>query len=141
MPGLLLSPEAGDAAHASKRKSYGQDVTMEMPPLSLMVLDGLADDVETLETLRDHGQVAPHGLALVDEQAVVHAPRELLANGQVEAWELAEPQLELVPASYPAADDASLRRYWFKWTAAGERAWREGQATLDAYWDAHPPGE
>lgn len=113
---------------------------MEMPPLPLMVLDGLADDIESVGSLRDHGEVAPYGLALVDEQDVVDALRALLDDGLVEAWELAEPQFELVPASHPSTDDASLRRYWFRWTAAGERAWRADGELLDAYWDAHPPG-
>ena len=43
---------------------------MEMPPLPLMVLNGLADDMESVESLRAHGRVAPYGLALVDEQDV-----------------------------------------------------------------------
>jgi hypothetical protein len=113
---------------------------LDMPPLPLMVLDGLADDIENVESLRDHGQVAPYGLALVEEQEVVDALRNLLNEGLVEAWELAEPELELVPANDPSSDDATLRQYWFRWTAAGERAWREGRRVLDAYWDAHPPG-
>jgi hypothetical protein len=56
-------------------------------------------------------------------------------------WELALPQFALVPVSAPATDDASLRRYWFRWTADGERMWREGRELLDAYWDEHPPGQ
>ena len=112
---------------------------MEMPPLRLLVLDGLADDIESVESLRDHGQVAPYGLALVDEQDVLDALRSLLSDGLVEAYELAEPQPELVPAENPSSDDASLRRYWFRWTPAGERQWREGRSVLDAYWSAHPP--
>ena len=113
---------------------------VQMPPLTLMVLDGLADDLESVGTLRDHGEVAPYRLALVDEQDVVDALRELLVGGFVEALELAEPNLELVPAAAPQIDDASLRRYWFRSTEAGERAWRDGHQVLDAYWDAHPPG-
>lgn len=87
------------------------------------------------------GEVAPHGLALVDEQVVVDALRELLSNGLVEAWEVPEPNLELVQVGHPMTDDDALRRYWFRWTPAGERAWREGQSSLDAYWDARPPGD
>jgi hypothetical protein len=115
-------------------------VSVHMPPVPLMVLDGLADDIENVESLRDHGEVTPYGLALVEEQEVVAALRNLLKEGLVEALQLAEPELELVPANDPSSDDASLRQYWFRWTAAGERAWREGRRVLDAYWDAHPPG-
>ena len=49
--------------------------------------------------------------------------------------------MHLVLTSDPRTDDASLRRYWFEWTPDGERAWREGREELDAYWDAHPPGD
>ena len=72
-----------------------------MPRLTLMVLDGLADDIASLGTLRDHGEAAPYGLALIGEQEVVAAPRELLAGGLVEAWELAEPKMHLVLTSDP----------------------------------------
>jgi hypothetical protein len=116
---------------------------MEMPPLPLVVLDGLADDIESVESLRDHGEVAPYGLALVDEQDVVDALRELLTDGLVQAWELtneSEFGFVLIPVSGPATDDQSLRSYWFRWTPAGERAWREGHDALDAYFDAHPSG-
>ena len=106
-----------------------------------MVLDGLADDLESVGTLRDHGEVTPYGLALVDEQDVVDALRELLVGGFVEALELTEPKLGLVPAAAPQTDDANLRRYWFRSTEAGKRAWRDGYPVLDAYWDAHPPGD
>lgn len=108
--------------------------------MPLMVLDGLADDIESVGSLRDHGEVAPYGLALVDEQVVVEALTSRLTGGFIEAWHLSEPQLELVPCPAPLTDDASLRRYWFRWTPAGERVWREGRAVLDSYWSAHPPG-
>jgi len=111
-----------------------------MPPLRLMVLDGLADDLESVESLRDHGEVPPHGLALVREGEVIAALRELLAEGLVEATEPAGPRGELVPCREPETDDERMRRYWFRWTPTGERVWRDGHASLDAYWDAHPPG-
>ena len=60
---------------------------VEMPPVPLMVLDGLADDFESVETLRNHGEVDPYGLALVDEQEVVDALQTLLADGLIEAWQ------------------------------------------------------
>jgi hypothetical protein len=116
-------------------------MAVDMPPLTLMILDGLADDLESVGTLRDHGEVAPYGLALVSEQQVVDALRELLVGGLVEAWELAEPKMNLVPAAAPQTDDVSLRRYWFRWTADGKQAWNDGRGMLDAFWDAHPPGD
>ena len=51
---------------------------MEVPHLSLLVLDGLSDDIETAETQRDHGHMAPDGLALVDERDLLRALRVLL---------------------------------------------------------------
>lgn len=94
---------------------------MEMPPLPLMVLDGLADDFENVESLRNHGEVAPYGLALVDEHDVVDALRTLLQDGLVEAWEVSESPVELVPATAVSTDETALRSYWFRWTAGRER--------------------
>lgn len=104
-----------------------------MPPLPLMVLDGLADDIESIATLRDHGEVAPYGLALVDERQVLDAVRDLLERGLLTVWEpTSESPVRLGPVAAPESDDASLRRYWFGWTPDGERAWREGHDVLDA---------
>jgi hypothetical protein len=114
---------------------------MDMPPLPLIVLDGLADDFESIESLRDHGEVAPYGLALVDESEVVGAVRALLEEGLIEAWEASGDPVELVPTRVPATDDASLRAYWFRWTSEGERTWREGGDLLDAYYHEHPVGD
>lgn len=85
-----------------------------MESLHEMILDGLMDDVESVGTLRDHGEVEPDALALTDEQDIVDALRELVADGQVDVWEIAVPELRLVPVAEPATDDASLRRYWYK---------------------------
>jgi hypothetical protein len=112
---------------------------MEMPPLPLMVLDGLADDIESVGSLRDHGEVPPYGLALVDEREVLDALSELLRDGLVTALKIDDTDLVPVRVAAPGTDSASLRRYWFKWTMAGEAAWREGREQLDAYWEAHAP--
>ena len=101
-------------------------------------LDGLADDFESVEDLRNHGEVLPYGLALVEESEVVATVRTLLDDGLIEAFEAAGDPVELVPNSMPARDDDSLRAYWFRWTAGGEQVWREGRGVLDAYYDAHP---
>jgi len=110
-----------------------------MPPLTLMVLDALVDDWESIESMRDHGEVAPYGLALVDDGAIVDAVRALLSDGLVEVTEIAEDPAKLVSVLAPRTDEASLRRYRFRPTEAGKKVWREGHAVLDAYWDAHPP--
>jgi hypothetical protein len=112
---------------------------VDMPPLTLMVLDALADDWESIESMRDHGEAAPYGLALVDEVLVIDAARSLMSDRLVEVRE-AGASLELVPVPAPRTDEASLRRYWFRPTDAGKRIWREGHDVLDAYWDAHPHG-
>ena len=52
-----------------------------------MVLDSLVDDHETIDTMRDCGETAPHGLALVDEADLITAVAALLDEGLVEAWE------------------------------------------------------
>ena len=96
--------------------------TMEMPPLTLMVLDGLADDVESARTLRHHGEVAPDLLARADEQDVIQALRTLLDDGLIAAYDLHESGDGLVLVAQPSTDDDSLRRYWFEWTPAGEHA-------------------
>jgi hypothetical protein len=110
-----------------------------MPPVTLMVLDALADDWESIESMRDHGEVAPYGLALVDEGLVIDGARLLLSDGLVEVREIGA-SLELVPVPAPRTDEASLRRYWFRPTDTGKRMWREGHDALDAYWDAYPRG-
>jgi hypothetical protein len=66
-----LASERGAAPFASKRKPLRHHVAVDEPPLSLMILDGLADDFESVESLRDHGEGGPHVLALVDERDVV----------------------------------------------------------------------
>jgi hypothetical protein len=136
---LALRMRAPPASGAFKG-SVDDDDVLETPPLSLLVLDGLADDLESLGTLRDHGEVEPYGLALFDEPAVLGALRELLSEGLVEAWEVSGAPVRLVRCPAPSDDDPSLRRYWFKWTPEGERAWRQGQSALDAYYERHSPG-
>ncbi len=111
---------------------------VKTPPLTLLILDGLADDFESVESLRDHGEVAPYGLALVDELEVIAAVRTLLEERLIEAWEAAGDPVELVPTLHPSLDNASLGAYWYRWTPDGERVWRESRATLDAYYDEHP---
>ena len=109
-----------------------------MPPLTLLVLDALADDWESVESMRNHGEVAPDGLALVDEQLIVEAVRSLIDDGLVAVAQTAKHRPELIPVRAPRTDDASLRRYWFRPTEAGDAVWRDGHDVLHAYWDANP---
>ena len=125
----LLVGGAGQLCH---------DLEVETPPLTLLVLHGLADDFESVESLRNNGEVAPYGLALTAEPEVLAAVRTLLEEKLIEAWEESGDPVELVPTPRPAKDDASIRAYWFRWTADGERVWREGHEILDAYYQKHP---
>jgi len=110
-----------------------------MPPLTLMVLEALANDIETVKTMRSHGEANPYGLALVEEDRVLGAIRDLLADDQVEALQAEWPdyRYSLVPDA-AQLDSARLRRYWYRPTDRGWEALREGEELLDAYWDAHP---
>ena len=46
-----------------------------MPPIPLMVLDSLVDGIETMDTMRNCGDVEPYGLALVGESHIFDARR------------------------------------------------------------------
>ncbi len=103
-----------------------QEPPEDMPSLTLMVLDSLADDSETLTTMRDHGEVAPHGLALVGEEHIIAAIRLLLGDGLIE------------PLEALGVDDAGLEQAWFRMTPAGWAEFRDAADVLERYWDAHP---
>jgi hypothetical protein len=119
-----------------------QPPAADMPPLPLMVLDALADDIESIHTMRLRGEMAPSGIDLVGEAHLCDALRSLLADGLVEV------EYEYVgvgdriarrwPVPEPATADSDLQRYWFRMTAAGRKAWEAGEAELVAYWDANP---
>src|SRR5437016_1451910 len=111
---------------------------MDMP-IPLIVLDSLMDAVESVETLRDHGEAAAYGLALVADKQLIAGIRSLLGEGLIEAWEEPHPggPLRLISVSKSRPDEATLRRCWFKPTEAGRAAWRGSEAELTAYWDAH----
>jgi hypothetical protein len=98
------------------------------------------DDWENVESLRNHGSVPPYGLALVDEEVVIDALRSLLSDGLVWVTEFDEDGFELRPVASPQTDDASLRRYWFQPTDAGEAVWRHARDEIHAYLDASAQG-
>jgi len=119
----------------------------DMPPVRLMILDSLADDAETVYTMRNCGEMAPNGVALVGESHLLGAIRSLLDGGLVEV------KLEHVVigerlfvrrlAERASTSDDDLRRYWFEMTPAGQATWRQASDVLDAYRAAHPvePGD
>ena len=111
----------------------------DMPPLELIVLDSLADGDETIYTLRDCGETAPDGLALVGEEHILAALRELLAEGLIavtgELREQSSGGLKAERVLEPSTDDASLRRYWFGLTADGNAVRDPAAEVLDAYYD------
>jgi hypothetical protein len=90
--------------------------------------------------MRDHDEVAPSGLALLDLALVVDAVRSLVTAGLVEVREIDTAGLTLVPVVKAGIDEANLTRYWFRPSGAGWAVWRDGRDVLDAYRDAHPPG-
>jgi hypothetical protein len=114
----------------------------DMPPLRLMVLDALADDAENIYSMRNCGDMAAHGVALVGETRLLDALRSLLADGQIMVeYEhvVAGDRVGTRPLIGEAvASDDDLRRYWFSMTSRGLEAWAAAADVLDAYWDAHP---
>jgi hypothetical protein len=107
-----------------------------------MVLDSLADASETIYTMRSCGEMAPYGLALVGEAHLLDALRSLLTDRLVEAESehvVADDRVGERPlAGKPATEDSDLRRYWFRMTPAGLKAWKDAADVLDVYWDTHP---
>lgn len=114
----------------------------DMPPLELMVLDGLADAAETVWTMRNCGEMEPDGLALVGDAHVFVAVRSLLSQGLIEVETesfIADGRFQSrVPAGELGVADEDLGRYWFRMTPAGWKAWEAGEAVLEAYYDANP---
>lgn len=111
-------------------------------PLRLEILSALADDAETLYTMRNCGEMEPYGLALVGEEVLLSALRCLLDAGLIEVESeyvaVAEEIIERVPHSPPASSDDDLKRYWFVMTAAGWAEWEAGAEKIDAYHAEHP---
>jgi hypothetical protein len=107
-----------------------------------MVLDALADDVETIYTMRLCGDVAPTGLAVVGEVHILDALRSLLADELVGVWREYVILGDWVIARSPVGDlgttDDDLRRYWFEMTQAGRERREAAASDLEAYWDTHP---
>jgi hypothetical protein len=103
-----------------------------------MVLDSLMTDIETLDTMRSCGDARPYGVALAEEDRIIDAVRELLAKDLIEALDDGPDDGYTGVSDAGTQDAASLRRYWYRPTAAGHQAWVDGGDLLDAYWDEHP---
>ena len=116
----------------------------DMPPLEVVVLDALTDGDETIHTMRDCGVMPPSGPALVGEDHLLATLRALIEQGRVAVvGEIrATPDCDLAeePVDEPQHDDASLRRYWFSLTEAGEAAWNDAAEQLDAYYGREDAG-
>jgi hypothetical protein len=76
----------------------------DMPPVPVMVLDSLADDAETVCTMRNCGEMAPYGVALVGESHLLDAIRSLLEDDLVEV-ELELSLLVSVCSSVPSPSE------------------------------------
>lgn len=146
-PGLLL-PAGVTAAEFTRQAAQFPDVPVEtsppgdMPPAALMILDSLADDAETIYTMRNCGDMAPYGVALIGESHLLESIRSLLHDGQIEVHQehtvINGRLLVRPPRGEVATTDDDLRRFWFRMTPAGEATWQQASDVLDAYRDAHP---
>ena len=118
-----------------------------MPPLTLMLLDAFAMDPrngETLDTARDCGESAPHGLALVGEAHLVEAVRSLVREALVEVAEVrrdAQVTWQTVEVRSPTTDEESLLAYWYRPTAAGHAVLEDNRKALDRYYVQSGSGE
>jgi len=115
------------------RERVRNDVRVDMPPLPLLVLDGLADDFESVRACVTTAKSLHTGSHWSMNATSWPQVRSLLADGLIEPWAPSGAPVELVPQPTPATDDESLRTYWFRWTRRGEAVWREGGEILDSY--------
>jgi hypothetical protein len=111
-------------------------------PLRLEVLGALADDAETVYTMRNCGDMKPYGLALVGENALLSMLRDLVDDGLIEAeseYLIVDDKLIEREAQLPLATaDDDLERYWLVMTQAGWAQWKAGADQISAYHAAHP---
>ncbi len=107
-----------------------------MPALALMVLDALAAAAETIYSMRNCGDMAANGLALVGDAHLLDALRSLLANGLVdveaEHVSVRGGNSERPMIGRPSTTDSDLQRYWFRMTMtpAGLKTWEAATAYL-----------
>jgi hypothetical protein len=111
-------------------------------PLRLEMLGALANDAETVYTMRNCGNVQPYGLALVGENVLLSMLRELIDDGLIEAeseyLNVDDELIEREPDLPLATSDNDLKRYWLVMTRAGWDEWEAGADQISAYHAAHP---
>lgn len=119
-----------------------QPPPVDMSPVLLIVRDSLANGSETIYSMRNCGDMAAYGAALVGESHLLTALRSLLEDGLVEVEDehvVINGRLHVRPLAERARTaDEDLQRYWFRMTPAGQETWRQAWGVLDAYRDAHP---
>jgi hypothetical protein len=145
LPGHRQGLTAQELTEETGNHPRGVPVDQPAPPdmpLPLEVLASLADDCETIYTMRAGGDFKPHGLQLVGENALLATVRSLLGEGliEVESEYLVDGDQLILrePLLRPGTSDEDLKRYWFVMTRAGWAAWEAGTDDLDAYKQAHP---
>jgi hypothetical protein len=114
----------------------------DMPSLRLMILDALADNAETIYTMRSIGEMEPSGLGLeiVGEAHILDALRSLMTDRLIEVdgeYIVVSGRLYSGRPDRPGTTDDDLRRYWFRPTPAGTVVWEAGSDELESYWSSH----
>jgi hypothetical protein len=84
----------------------------------------------------------PYGLALVGENVLLSALRDLLSDGLIEVESehvtIDQDIIEREPPGPVATSDDDPKRYWFVMTRAGWTEWEAGRDQILAYHAAHP---
>jgi hypothetical protein len=140
-PGLTAQEFTEETGNHPPGVPVDQPAPPDMP-LPLEVLASLADDSETIYTMRAGGDFKPHGLQWVGENALLAAVRSLLGEGliEVESEYVVDGDVFIhrEPLGNPGTSDEDLKRYWFVMTRAGWAALEAGAADLDAYEEMRP---
>jgi hypothetical protein len=96
--------------------------------LRQLILDAIVDDWETTTTMRDCGEMEPDELALTSDDELLPAIESLLDDGLIEAGEPGPRPREMSVIQSPRRDPSSLRRYWYRPTAAGWAEWERADS-------------
>jgi hypothetical protein len=105
---------------------------MPTPPVDMLVLDAVQDDVEQVPSIMRLLGEWRHRIDDEYVQAdVVDALRRLLSEGFVAALEESRDAPELVPCADPGLLDSDLVTYWYGSTPSGRAKWDSWQRTVD----------